>query len=393
MSRVGTHRAARLESAALPLPHAVMNRGNGIQLTTGETIGRWSLDDMDGRREAPQGAEEPQARRLPAAAEQNVAEPVADAFADRMMENLMYKRMKLQAKGLGTARGESASLKPSSTAAVAVASGALPTKMMVKESGGEVSASVEETNRVRALLGMPPLSGTGPPAAASAPQASGAEREHGRAADEQMLIHEGRREQGRAGAKSDEHERDRDRNRHGRDLDDRSRGRGSDDRDHDSRDRARAHGRHDRSYDGDDRSRDHGRRDRDYERRDYDRRDYVRVPPALRPDGLAHLPRLANVPRLARCVTCHLCADCERGCRAGETATGIGATAVTTTATVTATATVIAIVTAIVIVTDATAIDVSGAPRASVNATRRAAAIAPAASKRVGAGRSTATSR
>mmetsp|Transcript_38009 Transcript_38009/g.119329 ORF Transcript_38009/g.119329 Transcript_38009/m.119329 type:complete len:97 (-) Transcript_38009:201-491(-) len=32
--------------------------------------------------------------------------------------------------------------------------------MVVKEKGGEVSASVAETNRIRALLGLKPLAGT-----------------------------------------------------------------------------------------------------------------------------------------------------------------------------------------------------------------------------------------
>ena len=40
--------------------------------------------------------------------------------------------------------------------------------MMVKEKNGEVSASVDETNRVRALLGLKPLQGTAKPAAAAA---------------------------------------------------------------------------------------------------------------------------------------------------------------------------------------------------------------------------------
>ena len=39
-------------------------------------------------------------------------------------------------------------------------------RMVVKESNGEVSASVEETNRIRAMLGLAPLKGT---AAAAAP--------------------------------------------------------------------------------------------------------------------------------------------------------------------------------------------------------------------------------
>ena len=45
--------------------------------------------------------------------------------------------------------------------------------MEVKEAGGEVSASVAETNRVRALLGLAPLKGTvAAPAAPAAPAAS-----------------------------------------------------------------------------------------------------------------------------------------------------------------------------------------------------------------------------
>ena len=42
--------------------------GSGIKLTTGEVIGRWSLDDHDGKRErVGEGAEAPGSRRLPAA--------------------------------------------------------------------------------------------------------------------------------------------------------------------------------------------------------------------------------------------------------------------------------------------------------------------------------------
>ena len=37
--------------------------------------------------------------------------------------------------------------------------------MVVKDKGGEVSASIDETNRIRAALGMAPLKGTAAPTA------------------------------------------------------------------------------------------------------------------------------------------------------------------------------------------------------------------------------------
>lgn len=37
----------------------------GIKLTTGETIGRWSLDDHDGKREAVSGGDNPSTTKLP----------------------------------------------------------------------------------------------------------------------------------------------------------------------------------------------------------------------------------------------------------------------------------------------------------------------------------------
>ena len=79
-----------------------MGRGSGIKLTTtGETIGAWSLADHDGHREEPSNrGEEPSKARLPRGGEAATADDAqeADAFADRMMENLIYKRLKLQRK-------------------------------------------------------------------------------------------------------------------------------------------------------------------------------------------------------------------------------------------------------------------------------------------------------
>ena len=45
--------------------------------------------------------------------------------------------------------------------------------MTVHEAGGEVSASVAETNRIRAILGLKPLDGTGAQAPAPAVPAGG----------------------------------------------------------------------------------------------------------------------------------------------------------------------------------------------------------------------------
>ena len=46
--------------------------------------------------------------------------------------------------------------------------------MLVKEKGGEISASVAETNRIRLSLGLKPLAGTDAAKAAAAAEAEGA---------------------------------------------------------------------------------------------------------------------------------------------------------------------------------------------------------------------------
>ena len=72
--------------------------GTGLLLTTGERIGRWSLSEMDGKREEPPSTAAVPNRPLPSSAAATGDDPAADGFANRMMENLMYKRLKLQAK-------------------------------------------------------------------------------------------------------------------------------------------------------------------------------------------------------------------------------------------------------------------------------------------------------
>ena len=79
----------------------------GIKLTTGETIGAWSLDQHDGQVESfDDDGEDPLRRALPsagaAAASSDgggaAAEDDADDFAKRMMEKLYYQRLKAKQK-------------------------------------------------------------------------------------------------------------------------------------------------------------------------------------------------------------------------------------------------------------------------------------------------------
>ena len=76
-----------------------MGKGNGIKLATGETIGAWSLSQHDGQTEdATPSNEQPGKRKLPSASpsDGSTRDVQADSFADRMMENLMLKRLKLE---------------------------------------------------------------------------------------------------------------------------------------------------------------------------------------------------------------------------------------------------------------------------------------------------------
>ena len=66
------------------------NSGKGIQLTTGEVIGRWSMDDNDGRREKVSGGQNPGSVKLPSSSDSAPttagaagADGEADSFADR----------------------------------------------------------------------------------------------------------------------------------------------------------------------------------------------------------------------------------------------------------------------------------------------------------------------
>jgi hypothetical protein len=61
--------------------------GTGLLLTTGERIGRWSLSEMDGKREEPPPTAAVPNRPLPSSAAASGDDPAADGFANRMMEN------------------------------------------------------------------------------------------------------------------------------------------------------------------------------------------------------------------------------------------------------------------------------------------------------------------
>ena len=142
----------------------------GIKLSTGETVGAWSLDVIDGKRD---DSLEPSAAHDAGAVSSATAEASADAdtFGNRMMENLYYMKMKAKLKADEALKANKGKKKEGKKKALPVPSA--PTvipEATVSDKGGEVSASVGETNRVRALLGMKPLHGTAPallPAAAS----------------------------------------------------------------------------------------------------------------------------------------------------------------------------------------------------------------------------------
>ena len=72
-----------------------MGVGQGVKLTTGETIGRWSLDMLDGKRVE---VVEPDVAPPPLEASSLQVAPdaqAADDFAERMMANVMHRRAKL----------------------------------------------------------------------------------------------------------------------------------------------------------------------------------------------------------------------------------------------------------------------------------------------------------
>ena len=150
---------------------------SGIKLSTGETVGAWSLDVIDGKRD---DSLEPSAAHDPGAVSSTTAEASADAdtFGNRMMENLYYMKMKAKLKADEANKADKGKKKEGKKKALpASAAPVVIPEAMVSDKGGEVSASVEETNRVRALLGMKPLQGTAPAsltaAASSMPANSG----------------------------------------------------------------------------------------------------------------------------------------------------------------------------------------------------------------------------
>jgi len=62
----------------------------GLRLSDGSRIGGWSMDVIDGKRDDSLAPDAP--------SEQPGVDPVADSFANRMMENLFYQKIKATQK-------------------------------------------------------------------------------------------------------------------------------------------------------------------------------------------------------------------------------------------------------------------------------------------------------
>lgn len=72
---------------------------SGVKLTTGETIGAWSINMVDGERVTDfeeGGGGQPSASGGPSGS--GIEADDTEQFADRMLENIIYRRLKLQAK-------------------------------------------------------------------------------------------------------------------------------------------------------------------------------------------------------------------------------------------------------------------------------------------------------
>ena len=118
----------------------------GIKLSTGETIGSWSLDIVDGKRDdslppplpGDHGSSSGAGPSEPAAHSAD-----ADSFANRMMENLYYQKMKAKLKAEeklkaeASGKGKKKEGKPKKAEAPA-APIAIP-EATVSDKGGEVS--------------------------------------------------------------------------------------------------------------------------------------------------------------------------------------------------------------------------------------------------------------
>ena len=150
-----------------------------IKLTTGETIGGWSMDMVDGRRDDSLPPALPSDAAGPSSGDfidRSAEAAEADSFANRMMENLYYQKMKAKLKQekqqqqeaeQGQKKKKKTKAAPAPPPPPSAVPEAIPTAM-VKDKGGEISCSVAETNRIRAELGLKPLAGTVAPAPAPA---------------------------------------------------------------------------------------------------------------------------------------------------------------------------------------------------------------------------------
>ena len=118
---------------------------SGIKLSTGETVGAWSLDVIDGKRD---DSLEPSAAHDPGAVSSTTAEASADAdtFGNRMMENLYYMKMKAKLKADEANKADKGKKKEGKKKALpASAAPVVIPEAMVSDKGGEVTLALALT--------------------------------------------------------------------------------------------------------------------------------------------------------------------------------------------------------------------------------------------------------
>ena len=118
---------------------------SGIKLSTGETVGAWSLDVIDGKRD---DSLEPSAAHDPGAVSSTTAEASADAdtFGNRMMENLYYMKMKAKLKADEANKADKGKKKEGKKKALpASAAPVVIPEAMVSDKGGEVTLALTLT--------------------------------------------------------------------------------------------------------------------------------------------------------------------------------------------------------------------------------------------------------
>ena len=128
--------------AAWAAPRSAAVSMQGIKLSTGETVGSWSLDVIDGKRD---DSLEPSAAHDPGAVSSTTAEASADAdtFGNRMMENLYYMKMKAKLKADEANKADKGKKKEGKKKALpASAAPVVIPEAMVSDKGGEVTLAL-----------------------------------------------------------------------------------------------------------------------------------------------------------------------------------------------------------------------------------------------------------